>query len=112
MPRFQFIINVAFVSVVGTRLYRKTYNVVVFPFALHIAVQGAFKPLYVRLLLYDHEPSRASFALCWKIPLPASEEYVSELSSPGHVSSSVSYHLDLSSVGDPTGSNVIALWVA
>jgi hypothetical protein len=36
--------------------------VVVFPFAFHIAVQQAFKPLWSRLLLYDLEPSQASFA--------------------------------------------------
>jgi hypothetical protein len=37
--------------------------VVVFPFAFHIAVQQPFKPLWSRLLLYDLEPSQASFAL-------------------------------------------------
>jgi hypothetical protein len=40
--------------------------VVVFPFAFHIAVQQPFKPLWSRLLLYELEPSRASFALCFK----------------------------------------------
>jgi hypothetical protein len=37
--------------------------VVVFPFAFHIAVQQRFKPLWSRLLLYNLEPSQASFAL-------------------------------------------------
>jgi hypothetical protein len=40
--------------------------VVVFPFAFHIAVQQPFKPLWSRLLLYELEPSRVSFALCFK----------------------------------------------
>ncbi|PNF29687.1 hypothetical protein B7P43_G13065 [Cryptotermes secundus] len=39
---------------------------VVFPFAFHIAVQQPFKPLWSRLLLYELEPPRASFALCFK----------------------------------------------
>jgi hypothetical protein len=39
--------------------------VVVFPFAFHIAVQQPFKPLWSRLLLYELEPSRASFVLCF-----------------------------------------------
>ena len=39
---------------------------VVFPFAFHIAVQQPFKPLWSRLLLYELNPSRASFALCFK----------------------------------------------
>jgi len=41
-------------------------NVVVFPFAYHIAVQQPFKPLWSRLLLYELETSRASLALCFK----------------------------------------------
>jgi hypothetical protein len=53
--------------------------VVVFPFAFHIAVQQLFKPLWSRLLLYDLEPSQASFALRFKsllmTLLPASEEF-------------------------------------
>jgi hypothetical protein len=53
-------------SVFGKRLPRKSNNVVVFLFAFHIAVQQPFKPLWSRLLLYDHEPSQASFALCFK----------------------------------------------
>jgi hypothetical protein len=46
--------------------------------------------------------------------LPASVEFVSEFPSPRHLSSSGSYPLDLSSLGDPTGSNAttsLALWV-
>jgi hypothetical protein len=39
--------------------------VVVCPFAFHIAVQQPFKPLWSRLFLYELEPSRASFALCF-----------------------------------------------
>jgi hypothetical protein len=50
--------------------------VVVFPFAFHIAVQQPFKPLWSRLLLYELEPSRSSFVLCFKplqtTALPAS----------------------------------------
>ena len=54
------------ISVFGKKLSRKSDNVVVFPFAFHIAVQQPFKPLWSRLLLYELEPSRASFALCFK----------------------------------------------
>ena len=50
----------------GNSLSRKSDNVVVFPFAFHIAVQQPFKSLWSRLLLYDLKPSRASFALCFK----------------------------------------------
>jgi hypothetical protein len=42
-----------YISVFGKRLSRKSNNVVVFPFAFHIAVQQLFKPLWLRLLLYD-----------------------------------------------------------
>jgi hypothetical protein len=45
------------------RLSRKSNNVVVFTFAFYIGVQQPFKPLWSRLLLYDHEPSQALFAL-------------------------------------------------
>jgi len=33
--------------------------VVLFPFAFHIAVQQAFKPLWSHLILYKHEPPQA-----------------------------------------------------
>jgi hypothetical protein len=66
-------------SVFGKRLSRKSNNVVVLPFAFHITVQQPFKPLWSCLLLYDLEPSQASFALCFKSLLmmlcPASEEF-------------------------------------
>jgi hypothetical protein len=45
------------------RNYPGKFNVVVFPFALHIAVQQPFKPLWSR---HELEPSRASFALRFK----------------------------------------------
>jgi hypothetical protein len=45
-------------SVFGERLSKKSYNVVVFPFAFHIAVQQPLKPLWSRLLLCDHETRR------------------------------------------------------
>src|SRR5215469_12285607 len=54
------------ISVFGKRPSRKNTNVVVFPFAFHIAVQQPFKPLWSRLLLYELEPSRASIVLCFK----------------------------------------------
>jgi hypothetical protein len=54
------------ISVFGKRLSRKSDNLVVFPFAFHIAVKQPFKPLWSCLLLYELEPSRASFALCFK----------------------------------------------
>ena len=54
------------VSVFGKRLSKKSNNVVVFPFAFHI-VEQLFKPLWSRMLLYVHEPSWASFALCFKL---------------------------------------------
>jgi len=57
--------------------------VVVFPFAFHIAVQQPLKPLWSRLLLYDLEPSQASFALRFKSLLMtlllASEEFFIEV---------------------------------
>jgi hypothetical protein len=54
------------ISVSEKRLSSKSDNVVVFPFAFHMAVQQPFKPNWSRLLLYELEPSRASFALCFK----------------------------------------------
>jgi len=67
------------ISVFGKKLSRKITNVVVFPFAFHIAVQQPLKPLWSRLLLYNLEPSQASFALRFKsllmTLLPASEEF-------------------------------------
>jgi len=100
------------ISVFGKRLSRKSNNVVVFPFAFHIAVQQPFKPLWSRLLLYDLEPSQASFALRFKsllmTLLPASEEFLSKFPSSRYLSSSGSYPLDLSGVGDPAGSNATA----
>jgi hypothetical protein len=107
------------VSVFGKRLSRKSNNVVVFPFAFHIVVQQPFKPLRSRLLLYDLEPSQASFALRFKsllmtllpaliTPLPASEEFLSKFPSSRYLSSFGFYPLDLSGVGDPAGSNATA----
>jgi len=73
------------ISVFGKRLSRKSHNVVVFPFAFHIAVQQPFKTLWSRLLLYDLELSQASFALRFKsllmTLLPASEEFLSKFPS-------------------------------
>jgi len=96
----------------GKRLSRKGNNVVVFPFAFHIAVQQPFKPLWSRLLLYDLEPSQASFALGFKALLmtllPAPEEFFIEVPSSRYLSSSGSYPLDLSGLGDPAGSNATA----
>jgi hypothetical protein len=54
------------ISVFGKRLSRKSDNVVVFPSVFHIAVQQPFKPLWLRLLLYELKPSGASFAMCFK----------------------------------------------
>ena len=85
---------------------------VVFPFAFPIAVQKPFKPLWSCLLLYDLEPSQASFALCFKpllmTLLPATEEFLSKFPSSRYLSWSGSYPLDLSGLGDPAGSNVTA----
>jgi hypothetical protein len=93
-------------------IVQESNNVVVFPFAFHIAVQQPFRPLWSRLLLHDHEPSRTSFALCLKSLLmsllPASGEFLLDFQSPRHLSSSGSYRLDLSGLGDPTGSNATA----
>jgi hypothetical protein len=66
----------------GTRLSRKSTNVVVFPFAFHIAVHQPLKPLWCRLLLCDYEPSRPSTVLCFMSLLSASGEFVSEFPSP------------------------------
>ena len=100
------------ISVFGKRLSRKSSNVVVFPFAFHIAVQQLFQALWSRLLLYDLEPSQASFALRFKSLLMtlllASEEFLSKFPSSRYLSSSGSYPLDLSGMGDPAGSNATA----
>jgi hypothetical protein len=64
------------ISVFGKRLSRKNDNVVAFPFAFHIAVQQPFNPLWSRLLLYELEPSRASFALCFKSLLMTHCKYI------------------------------------
>jgi hypothetical protein len=94
------------------RLSRKS-NVVVFPVAFHIAVQQPFKPIWSRLLLYDLEPSQASFALRFKpllmTLLPASEEFLSKFPSSRYLSLSGSYPLDLSGLGDPARSNATAV---
>jgi hypothetical protein len=94
------------------RLSRKSNNVVVFPFSFHIAVQQPFRPLWSLLLLHDHEPSWSSFALCFMSLLMslllASGEFLFGFPSPRHLSSSGSYPLDLSGLGDPTGSNATA----
>ena len=100
------------ISVFGKRLSRKNNNVVVFLFTFHIAVQQPFKPLWSRLLLYDLEPSQASFALRFKsllmTLLPASDEFLSKFPSSRYLSSSGSYPLDPSGLGDPAGSNATA----
>jgi len=59
-------------------------------------------------VLYDHEPSTASFALCFKsVPMSfsASEEFVLEFPCPKHRFSSGSYPLGLSGLGHPTCSS-------
>jgi len=84
----------------------------VFPFAFHIAVQQLLKPLWSRLLLYDLEPSQASFALRIKpllmALLPASEEFFIPSSLLLDITLSGSYPLDLSALGDRAGSKVTA----
>jgi hypothetical protein len=63
-------------------------------------------------LIYDLESSQASFALRFKslliTLLPASEEFLSKFPSSRYFSSSGSYLLDLSGVGDPAGRNATA----
>jgi hypothetical protein len=100
------------ISVFEKRLSRKSNNAVVFPFAFHMPVQHPFRPLWSRLLLYDLEPSQTSSALRFKTLLmtllPASEEFLSKFPSSRYLSSSGSYPLDLSGVGDPADSNATA----
>jgi hypothetical protein len=73
-------------SAFGERLSRKSCNVVVFPFAFHIAVQQPLKPLWSCLLLCDHEPSQPPTVLCFMSLLmsllPASGEFLSEFPPP------------------------------
>jgi hypothetical protein len=73
-------------SVFGERLSWKSNNMVVFPFAFHIAVLQPLKPLWPRLLLCDHEPSQPSTVLCFMSLLmsllSASGEFLSEFPSP------------------------------
>jgi hypothetical protein len=54
------------ISPLWKQTIQEKYNVVVFPFSFRIAVQQPFKPLWSRLLLYELEPSQASFAVCFK----------------------------------------------
>jgi hypothetical protein len=96
-------------SVFGERLSRKSFNVVVFPFAFHIAVQQPLKPLWSRLLLCDHEPSQPSTVLCFMSLLmsllPASGErkcYRSSLLLGLFFASSLI--LDLTGLGGPARS--------
>jgi hypothetical protein len=76
------------------------------PFALHIAAQQPFRPFRSRLRLHYHEPSRTSFALCFKSLLmsllPTSGEFLLGFPSPRCLSSSGS--LLISSLGAHTGS--------
>ena len=69
---------------------------VVYPYAVHIAVQQPFRPLWSLLLLHDNEPSQVSFAVCFKsllmLLLPASEEFIGVSFSQALLSSG-SYHL-------------------
>jgi hypothetical protein len=91
------------ISVLGKRLPRKSDNVLVLPFAFHIAVQQPFKPLWSRLLLYELEPSRASLALCFKALL------MTLLPASVLVSHFVwRQHFELSSKGGPTSSYATA----
>jgi hypothetical protein len=100
------------VSVFGKRLSRKSKNMVVFPFAFHVAVQQPFKLLWSSLLLYDLEPAQASFPLRFKsllmALLTASEEFLSKFPSSRYLSSSGSYPLQLYGLGDPAGSSATA----
>jgi hypothetical protein len=68
------------------RLSKKSCNVVVFPFAFHIAVQQPLKPLWSRLLLCDHELSQPSTVMCFMSLLmsllPTSGDILSEFPSP------------------------------
>ena len=98
--------------VYGKRLSRKSNTVVFLPFAFRISVKQLYKTLWSLLLLQDHENSGESFAPCCKslqmLPLPATEELMSEFPSPRHPSSPGSYTLDLSGLGDPTDSSATA----
>jgi hypothetical protein len=93
-------------------LSRKSSNVLVFPFAFHIAVRQPFKPLWSRLLLHRRVPSRTSLALRFKslptLLLPAPGEVLLRFPSPRHLSWSGSYPFDLSVLGGPVGSNATA----
>jgi hypothetical protein len=104
--------HLPFVSVFGKKLSRKVNTLIIFPFGFHVAVQQPFKPLWLRLLLHDHGPSLALFALCLKSLLmsllPASEEFVLECLSSRHLSSSGFSCLHLCVLRDTTGSNAAA----
>jgi hypothetical protein len=106
------LLHLAYISVLGKRLSRKTNNVVFFPFAFHISVQQPFQPLWSRLLLDDLEPSQESFALRFEsllmTLLPSSEEFYRSFLSSRYLSSSGCYPLDLSGLGDPVVSNATA----
>jgi hypothetical protein len=78
-----FLSNSAYLRFVfGNWLSQKSNNIAFFPLAFHITAQQHFKPLWSRLLLNDHEPSRALLVLCFKsllmLLVPVSEKFVSE----------------------------------
>ena len=78
------------------------------PLAFHIAVQQPFKPFGLACRCTNMKISPASFPLCFKSLLPASEESVLQFPSPKHFSASDSYLLDLSGLEDPTFSSATA----
>jgi len=91
----------------GKRLSRKSNNVIVFPFAFHIAVQQLFKPFWSHQLLYNLESS----IIC-SAPQVITDDaasgirgILSKFPSSRYLSSSGSYPLDVSSLGDLAGSN-------
>jgi hypothetical protein len=83
-----------------------------FPFAFHIAVQQPFKPLWSRLLLYDLEPTLSIICSTLQVITDDAASGIrgtlSKFPSSRYLSSSGSYPLDLSGVGDPAGSNATA----
>jgi hypothetical protein len=100
--------HLTLVSIFGKRLSREINNVAVCPLAFHVSVQQPFKPSGLAFRCTNMKIYPASFPLCFKSLLPASEEFVSQFPSPKQFSASDSYLLDLSGLEDPTFNSATA----
>jgi hypothetical protein len=71
-----------------------------------MAVHQPFKPLWSRQLLHGHEPSRASFAVCFQVAAAGIGGFAIGLAFPQ--APLFAYHFGLCGLGDAAGSNATA----